>query len=120
MGGRDKFKEGLETLGYTVEMKDADKLIIPFVIAEGRFLGRQIKVGIQVPQDFEITPPGGIHVSPHLIPINPNAPDHSRSAASAPFGAEWQYLSRPFTNQWARKRTVKRYMEYVSHLLNTL
>jgi len=118
--GRDKFKDGLDALGYTVELKDPDMIIIPFVIAEGRFASQQIKVGIQVPPDFDMTPPGGIHISPHLIPINPAPLDHTRAALSQPFGVGWEYLSRPFTDQWARKRTVKRYMEYVAYLLNTL
>jgi hypothetical protein len=117
--GQDKFKEGLEALGYTPELKDHDKVIIPLVVAEGRFAGHQIKVGFEVPPDFEITPPGGPHISPRLIPINANSPDHSRAAESAPFGPDWEYLSRPFT-QWARKKTVKRYMEHIAHLLNTL
>jgi hypothetical protein len=116
--GRDKFKDGLEVLGYAVELKDPDIVIIPFVIAEGRFAGQRIKLGFQVPQDFEMNPPGGPHISPRLIPIS-GAQDHSRAAESQAFGAEWEYLSRPF-NQWAHKRTVKRYMEYVAHLLNTL
>jgi hypothetical protein len=116
--GRDKFKEGLEALSYKVELKDGDKIVIPFTIAEGRFAGQQIKLGIQVPADFEMTPPGGIHISPRLIPINTGAADHKR-AADSPFGTEWEYLSRPYT-QWPLKRTVKRYMEYVSYLLNTL
>ena len=115
---RDKFKEGLEALGYTVELQDPDRVIIPYVIAEGRFANQQIKLGFQVPQDFEMTCPGGPHISPRLIP-NSGAPDHSRAADSGPFGSEWQYLSRPF-EQWAHKRTVKRYMEYMAHLLNTL
>jgi len=117
--GRDTFKEGLETLGYAVELQDPDKAIISYVVADGRFAGQQIKIGFQVPQDFPMTPPGGPHISPRLIPINAGAPDHSRAADSAPFGSDWEYLSRPFT-QWARKRTIKRYMEYVEWLLNTL
>lgn len=116
--GRDKFKAGLEELGYIVEEKDSDKLIINYVIKEGRFDQRQIQLGIAVPADFEMTPPGGIHVSPHIIEKNPQAQDHSK-AADSPFGAGWIYLSRPF-NQWPLKRTVKRYMEYVAYLLNTL
>jgi hypothetical protein len=116
--GRDKFKEGLETLGYKVELKDEDKVLIPYVIANGRFAGQNIKLGVQVPADFDMIPPGGIHISPRLIPINPNAPDHAR-AAESPFGGDWLYLSRPYT-QWALKRTVKRYMEYVSYLMDTL
>lgn len=117
--GRDKFKEGLEALGYVVEVKDDDKVITDYTIAEGRFANTKIKLGIAVPADFEITPPGGIHISPRLIPINPSPLDHTR-AHESPFGNEWEYLSRPFANQWPRKRTVKRYMEYVTHLLNTL
>jgi hypothetical protein len=117
--GRDTFKNGLDALGLPAELKDGDKIIIPYVIAEGRFAGQQIKVGIQVPPDFDMTPPGGIHVFPRLIPINPTPLDHTRAAVSQPFGDEWEYLSRPY-EQWARKRTVKRYMEYVAHLLNTL
>jgi hypothetical protein len=117
--GTDTFKEGLAALGYTVELKDQDKLMTQFVVAGGRFKERQVKLGFQVPPDFEINPPGGPHISPRLIPINPNAEDHSR-AAESPFGPEWEYLSRPFPSQWARKRTVKRYMEWVSELLNTL
>jgi hypothetical protein len=117
--GRDKFKSGLEALGYTVELQGEDKVIVPYRIVEGRFAGQNIKLGVQVPADFEMTPPGGIHISPRLIPINAGAPDHSRAADSQPFGPEWEYLSRPY-NQWARKRTVKRYMEYVADLLNTL
>jgi hypothetical protein len=116
--GRDKFQEELVALGHTVELKDADKAIIQFKIAEGRFAGQEIRVGFQVPQDYEMTPPGGIHISPRLIPINSTPTDHSR-AVDSPFGGEWQYLSRPF-DQWAHKRTGKRYMEYVAHLLNTL
>lgn len=116
--GRDKFKDGLEALGYAVELHDPDRVIIPYVVAEGRFAGRQIKLGFQVPQDFEMTPPGGPHISPLLIPINPNPLDNTR-AANSPFGTEWEYLSRPY-NQWALKRTVKRYMEYVAHILNDL
>ncbi len=118
--GRDKFKKGLEELGYNPELKDDDKIIILFSVPEGRFAGQQIKIGFQVPADFELTPPGGPHICPRLVPINPDAQDHARAAESQPFGQEWQYLSRPFAEQWARKRTVKRYMEYIVHLLNTL
>jgi len=114
----DTFREGLEALGYTVELKDTDKVIIPLTIAEGRFSNQNIRVGFQVPGDFPMSSPSGPHIAPRLIPIS-NAQDHTRAAESPPFGAEWLYLSRPFS-QWAHKRTVKRYMEYVTHLLNTL
>jgi hypothetical protein len=116
--GRDKFTAGLEELGLQPETRDENKVIVPYVVGEGRFAGQQIKVGFEVPADFEITPPGGLHISPRLIPINTSPEDHSR-AAESPFGPEWEYLSRPYT-QWAFKRTVKRYIEYVAHLINTL
>jgi hypothetical protein len=116
--GREKFKEGLAALGYAVEFRDQDKILFTFVIPEGRFANQSIKVGIQVPPDFDVVPPGGIHICPRLIPINPEAKDHTKAVAS-PFGDEWEYLSRPFT-EWARKRTVKHYMKWVSYLLNAL
>jgi hypothetical protein len=119
MAGRDKFRDDLVTLGYEIELREQDKLIIPFQISEGRFANQQIKIGIQVPGDFEMTPPGGIHLSPQLIPINTAPQDHTR-AAESPFGQEWIYLSRPFAEQWPLKRTTKRYMEWVAHLINTL
>lgn len=117
--GRDKFKTGLEDLGLQPETKDEDKVIISFVVPDGQFAKREIKLGIQVPADFETTPPGGIHISPRLIPLNPNSADHSK-AVDSPFGAEWEYLSRPFLGRWPMKPTVKRYMEHVTDLLNTL
>jgi len=117
--GRDEFKEGLETLGHTVELKDTEKAVVPYRITEGRFAGTQIQIGFQVPADFPVTPPGGLHIHPRLIPINTGAMDNTRAADSQPFGGEWQYLSRPYT-QWPFKRTVKRYMEYVADILNTL
>lgn len=117
--GRDKFKEGLEALGHTPELKDENKIIIPFVVEKGRFAGQQIQLGFEVPADFEMAPPGGPHISPRLIPVNTAPQDNSR-AAESPFGPDWQYLSRPFLDQWPLKRTVKRYLEFVSHILNEL
>lgn len=116
--GQDKFADGLTELGFSVSKEGNDRVVTDYTIHEGRFANHQIKLGIIVPGDFEITPPSGIHISPRLIPVNPNAPDHSR-ATDSPLGNEWQYLSRPFPN-WPLKRTVKRYMEYVAHLLDTL
>jgi hypothetical protein len=117
--GKDKFKLGLEELDLQPEIKDDGKIIIPFVVDEGRFAGQHIQVGFEVPSDFEMTPPGGLHISPRLIPINPSSEDHSR-AAESPFGPEWEYLSRPFRGKWALQPTVKRYMAHIIDLINTL
>ena len=119
VAGTDRFAAELEDLGYKVSRLGENRLTINYRIGEGRFQDRQIKLGFEVPTDFELSAPGGPHISPRLIPINPSAPAHPERSATSSFGDNWQYLSRPF-HEWSLKRTVKRYLEYVAHVLNTL
>lgn len=118
--GKPKFKDGLEKLGYEVEDFENDQLAIRYKISKGRFKDKEIKVGFVVPTDFEVTPPSGPHISLRLLPLNPSGADHKTRAHESPFGSDWEYLSRPVQHIWQRDRTVKRYMQYVTHLLNTL
>jgi hypothetical protein len=116
----DAFRKGLEELGYVVTVTGENRLIFPYAVEKGQFKGRKIKLGIEVPPDFDLTPPSGPHISPRLLPIDPNGADtHTRAHESPNFGTDWEYLSRPFS-QWTLKRTVKRYMEHVKHVLDTL
>lgn len=119
--GTEKFNEGLKDLGYEVEEKGNNRIAINYSITNGRFKDKKIKLGFEIPPDFEVTPPSGPHISPRLLPINPNGATHNDRAAESPnFGSEWEYLSRPFQN-WAKtKRSVKEYMRHVKHLLETL
>jgi hypothetical protein len=123
MVGKEAFIDGLQELGYTAENLDANRIAFQYTIKGGRFKDRAIRVGIEVPADFNVTCPTGPHISPGLIPINPNGAANDRAVAS-PFGAQWQYLSRPFRDQqqgWNRtKRDVKAYLHHVRQILDAL
>jgi hypothetical protein len=123
MFGKSAFIQGLRDLGYDPEDQCDNRVAFNYTIKEGRFKDRSIKIGIEVPADFSVTCPTGPHISPCLIPMNPNGASNDRSAVSS-FGAEWQYLSRPFRDQqegWNRtKRDVKAYLHHVRQILDTL
>lgn len=119
--GKEKFIAGLKEFGYSVEAKGDNRVVIDYTILEGKFKDRQIKVGFEVPPDFEVTPPSGPHLSPRLLPINPGAQNHNERAHESPlFGTDWEYLSRPYPNWTKTKRTVSVYMLYIKYLLETL
>lgn len=123
MFGKDAFIQGLKELGYTPEDLGANRVAFAYTVKDGRFKDRTIKVGIEVPADFNVTCPTGPHISPSLIPLNPNGAGNDRAAGSG-FGQEWQYLSRPFRDQqagWNRtKRDVKAYLRHVRQILDSL
>jgi hypothetical protein len=123
MFGKDAFIQGLKELGCTAEDLGSNRIAFPYTIKEGRFKDREIRLGIEVPPDFNVTCPTGPHILPGLIPVNPNGAGNDR-AAESPFGAEWQYLSRPFRDQqqgWNRtRRDVKAYLHHVRQILDTL
>lgn len=121
MIGKQKFTDGLKDLGYEVEDKGDSRIAFDYMITEGRFKDRKIKIGFEIPTDFEANPPSGPHISPRLLPINPGGSSHNERAHESPnFGTEWEYLSRPFPNWPKTKRTVKEYMRHIKHLLDTL
>src|SRR5690348_1093680 len=101
MFGKEAFSEGLKQLGYVPEDRGDNRLAFKYTVGAGRFKDTTVNVGIEVPADFNVTCPTGPHISPRLIPINPNGAGNDRAADSPNFGAEWQYLSRPFVDQQA-------------------
>jgi hypothetical protein len=119
----EKFWKGIEELGYKPEaIAGADnRVAFDYEIEEGTLKGVQ-RIGFEVPQDFEMSTPSGVHIKTRALTINPNANDHpQRVADSPPFGPEWQYLSRPYYDDWAKSpRTVREYMLFIKHILNTL
>ena len=123
MFGKDAFSQGLRELGYNAEDCGNSRIAFDYTIKEGRFKDRLIKVGVEVPPDFNVTCPTGPHISPRLVPMNPNGTGNDRSADSG-FGADWQYFSRPFRDQqegWNRtKRDVKAYLRHIRQILDTL
>lgn len=124
MVGKEAFSAGLKELGYEAEDCGGNRIAFKYVIGAGRFKDQTIKVGIEIPADFNVTCPTGPHISPRLIPINTGAMGNERAAESPNFGAEWQYLSRPFVDQqqgWNRtNRSVKAYFRHIKRILESL
>jgi hypothetical protein len=124
MFGKEAFATELKALGFNAADLGENRLAFKYVIGEGRFKDQAITIGLEVPPDFNVTCPTGPHISPRLIPINTGALGNDRAAESPNFGAEWQYLSRPFGEQqmgWGRtNRTVKAYLRHIKRILEVL
>jgi len=118
--GREEFGRQLTELGIESSIGPAEgQLTFQYRVPGGRFHGQQITIGLVVPPDFPRNPPGGPHVRPALLPMNPNAADHPHRAAPSPLGAEWQYLSRPFRGRWTGRQGAAEYLAHIDHLFVT-
>jgi hypothetical protein len=123
--GVELFIEGLRNLGYepAVLPKKPDHVYFPYEIQSGRFAGQKVRIGLIVPSDWKLTPPGGPHVSPQFHPIKSDGvhpSGHVYRDHSKPFeegaGGEWQYWSRPFPGWDKSKKTVAAYMAHIFRL----
>lgn len=113
------FINQLKEFRFEVEDLGNNKIAFPYKIICGRFEGQVIKLGFQVPADFPLTPPSGPHISPPLLPMNPQAITHPQRTAISVFGINWQYWSRPFKRWSETHRTAKDYMKFINHLFKT-
>lgn len=114
--GRAEFEAQLRALGHSPDDRSDGRTSFLYTVGAGSFAGERIRLGLEAPPDFPRTPPGGIHMSPRILPINPGAPAHPERVAESPFGPEWEYWSRPMP-QWPRTdRTVKAYLAYLESL----
>ena len=119
--GKEKFTSGLRELGYEPQDSGNDRVIIDYTIQDGKFSGQKIKLGFEIPVNFEIEPPHGPHLSPRLVPtINPSSQNHSERIHESPFGVDWEHLSRPYPNWPKTDRSVRVYMMHIKRLLETL
>jgi hypothetical protein len=115
------FVNELKELGYDVEEPAGDRVTFPYEIPCGRLAGQRISLGFIVPGDSPLTPPSGPHVTPRLLPMNPSAGTHPTCGVhESPFGADWQYWSRPLSHWAQTKRKVKDVMAHIHHLFDTL
>jgi hypothetical protein len=126
--GTAAFIEGLRGLGYEVQSLPGhpDHIFFNYPVEVGSRAGQPVRLGLVVPHDFPNIPPGGPHVSPHVLPIHPGndkphpaggvhqSPEFQRLA-----GGEWQYWSRPCQDWGQRKRTVIAYMAHIWRLWET-
>lgn len=116
--GRDGFIAGLRNLGFNVEVLDPDgaRIALDYPVESGRFAGRTVRIGLEVPADFPATVPGGPHVNPMIHGGQSVGSSHPTSniQPSPTFGSGWEYWSRPFPNWQAEPRkTVARYMAHI-------
>jgi hypothetical protein len=114
------FAQQLKGLGYDAK-ENGDKVSFPFKIQTGKRAGEEITLGFVIPPDFLLNPPSGPHVNPRLLPINPaKAPHPVGGVHESPFGAEWQYWSRPIEHWPQTRRNAADYMAHIHRLFDTL
>ena len=119
--GREEFERQLKEMGIEpLAGQEGNRVAFDYFVSDGKFTGKQITVGFVVPPEFNRTPPGGPHISPRLLPMNPDGPDHAHRTAESEFGADWQYLSRPYRGSWTGRKGVADYLAHIDHLFATL
>jgi Prokaryotic E2 family E len=114
------FIQQLKELGYEVEDRGDGKVAFPYKVPVGRFTDKLIVLGFIVPSDFPLTPPSGPHVSPCLVTPDGSSQHPAGGVQNkSPFGAGWQYWSRPCPG-WSRTaRDARAYMAYIRKLFDT-
>ena len=109
--GAAGFLAALAGRGYDPALQN-DFLIFGYAIEVGSRAGQQVRIGLQIPADWPLTPPPGPHVSPRLG--HPHGAVHP-----SPLGAGWEYWSRPAQN-WAADRSVRAYLRHLRRLFAQL
>lgn len=123
--GISEFVAQLENLGYKPSTSE-NKAVFDYNVIAGRFKGEGIRIGLEIPQDFPLTPPSGPHISPQLLPINAGASSHpdkvlpDQNNFTGEFGGEWEYWSRPIPSWQNSDRTVKAYLRHIHNLFSTI
>ncbi len=124
MSAIDAFAAELAELGYEPEDRDGSFVAFDYVVEVGGHIGETVKVAIQVPPDWPMSPPSGPFVSPRLLPINPSTGrgrpwdavhEAQGRGISDPDGV-WEYWSRPYTAWPTTDRTVKAYLRHLRTL----
>jgi hypothetical protein len=125
----------LADLGYQAEALGPEHtggdggVAFDYEIEVGPQCGTAVRLALQVPSNWPLSPPSGPFVSPHLLPIFPQTgkgrpwdgvhDGHGRGLA-LPEG-EWQYWSRPFPPGWGTtEKTVDVYLRHLRTLFAEL
>jgi hypothetical protein len=109
--GAAGFLAALTAHGYAVTQHD-DFAIFTYTVAVGSRAGQQMRIGLQIPGDWPLSPPPGPHVSPGI--------GHPHGAVSgSPLGGDWEYWSRPAQN-WAADRSMRAYLRHLRTLFSQI
>jgi hypothetical protein len=121
------FMAGLKDQGFDPVLMPGtnDHVVFNYKVPSGKYAGQQVRLGLVVPPDFPATAPGGLHVSPRVLPINtagnphPAGSIHDSPSFQKLAGGEWEYWSRPFQEWGKSKKTVPIYMNHIYRLWDT-
>jgi hypothetical protein len=115
---REGFISDLRAMGLELAEREPQFVMFPWTVPVGRLVGAKITLAFQV---NGMNPPGGPHVSPRLLPMNPVAGKHPNGGIHpSDLGDNWQYWSRPFPNWAETDRSGRAYMAHIRHLFATL
>jgi hypothetical protein len=116
------FVSQLRVLGLEVEEVRPDLIIVPYIIPIGRCRGQSARLGFVGFGDFPQNPPGCLHISPRLLPINQTGGAHPNASVhpSPNFGDEWEYWSRPLSHWAQTERNARSVLAHINHLLDTM
>lgn len=128
MIGFDRFVDDFRSLGWTVDGPFESgghhwAILRRFHVPAGRYMGQIIDVAIPAPGDFPATPPGGLYVSPLLVPANEMAglSVHDRAAETAGIPGSWQYWSRPVPpGTWQPTRAARRLINHWNAVMSNV
>lgn len=111
------FINELKALGYDCQEPDVVKVVIDYEVPVGPNIGKTVKLGFEVQNDFPMNCPPGPHFKSVGIEgwVEPRNNIHG-----SPFGAEWRYWSRPFPDWNRTNRNVKIYFAHIKNLLARL
>src|SRR5262245_39474910 len=116
---QEDFLAGLKALGYDAAEIAPGRVSFPYKVESGKFAGRDIRLGFDIPGDFNLTPPSGPHLSPRLLPNQSGGTHPGGGVHDSQFGPEWQYWSRPLSHWNQTSKDVKAVMAHVRHLFDT-
>lgn len=124
MPGVDLFIEQLKTINIDATIEDKSWVVFDFQVEGGTFANQRIKMAINVPLDFPLTAPSGIHFTPRLRPLNMDSgaihPERSHPCQYEAWKENGEYWSRPFP-KWndEKRKNAQTYMAFVRQLWET-
>ena len=121
--GQQRFVDQLQGLGYESEIRPNDIIVFNYTVEVGPLTGGRVRIGLRLPPDLPLNPPGGPCVSPRILPLHPDqSVGHPRGGVHAAddVGADFEYWSRPFPGWPNTVRSAAAYMGHIRNLFATL
>jgi hypothetical protein len=125
----DDFMAQLRQQNFEPELRPNEFVVFDYEVELGKHVGEIVKLGLQVPPDWPMSPPSGPFVSPRLLPISGGITGRGRPwdavhtandrGLADPDGV-WEYWSRPFTAWPKTDRSVKAYLRHLRTLFDEI